>query len=459
MLPPAFSDDEQARIARLLYWILLGLIGLNLFDLALLLIYAPETVGTFWLNGVLVAACIVSFWLMRRGMVRPSSAVLCLTFWALLTYYACVSGGVTSPAFGFMTIVIIMGAVLLGVPGGVVFGLLSVVTAIGMHWAGNNGLLVLNEAPPTPGRLFATQTAIFVGLGIFMVISGWSVQKALTRTRQSEHTLAERNRQLQQEIVERQKAQQEQTAEAERGEKQRLELALQKERLDSFKELLGNISHDLKTPVTIINTSLYLLERVEDSERRKEKIANIRQEMTLLEKYIQDLLTLTRLDYAPEITVTTSDLNRLLTNLHDQFTLVAEEKSLTLHLQLDPAVPPILGDERELHRAMTNLVENAIHYTPNGGSVTLQTSLSEGDAVIQVSDTGIGIAPKDLSVIFDRFYRSDQARQLRPNGTGLGLAIVSRIVEMHGGSIEVQSLPGQGTTFQIRLPVASTTAV
>ena len=567
LTPPVFPDEEQTRIARLLHWLLLaGAIAL-IFDAAILAIFAPETLPTFWINGLLLAVILLSYWVMRRGLVRTASLVLCLSAWITITYYLAISGGVTSPAFGFLTTIIIAGAVLLGAGGAGVFGLLSIVTAIGLLWAGNSGWLTLMETPPTPSRLFATQTAIFLTLAILMGISGRNVQDALMRARRGERDLAERNRQLRQEITERERAQQEQArlaaileatsdlvgfsdkhgkilylnqagrrlaainpdddisqtgiadyhppeiaqlilneavphalrdgiwsgetillsregreipvsqviivhrsadgiveylstimrdiSEHKRAEHNRLELAVQKERLESFKEFLATISHDLKTPMSVINTSLYLLERLDNPKQRKEKIANIEQQMILLEHYIQDLLTLTRLDRAPELTFITLDLNRLLRQVQSRCALLAESRQVSMQLELDATIPPVLAEEQELYRALVNLVENALQYTPGGGSVVVKTYPSEDGVITAVSDTGVGIAREELPNIFERFYRSEGARQLRSGGTGLGLAIVKRIVDIHKGNIEVESTLGAGTTFRVWLPASS----
>jgi signal transduction histidine kinase len=113
-------------------------------------------------------------------------------------------------------------------------------------------------------------------------------------------------------------------------------------------------------------------------------------------------------------------------------------------------------DRRRVHQLILNLVENAVKYTPRGGNVVLQLSASNGRVLLTVSDSGIGIAPGDLPHIFDRFWRADSARTRtgeRP-GTGLGLAICKWIAEAHGGSVDVQSRPGRGTTFTVAFPQA-----
>ena len=120
------------------------------------------------------------------------------------------------------------------------------------------------------------------------------------------------------------------------------------------------------------------------------------------------------------------ELNTLLRAVQTNLAPAVEDKALTLHLQLEPQLPQVLADERSLYRAMTNLVENATYYTASGGSVTVTTRRDSADVMVEVADTGVGIEPDELPHVFDRFYRSQQAEQLRAGGTGLGLAIAKQ---------------------------------
>ena len=565
LTPPVFADEEQTRVARLLHWVLLSLLVATLFDTGILFALAPEILPSFWLNGVFFVILLLSFGIMRLGMVRTAGLLVSLTFWLLLVLYLLESGGVTSPSFGYFAVVIIFCAVLLGLPGALAIGALSIGVGVLLYIAGNNGWLTSIEPAPTPGRLLATNTTLFAILTLLMSISGRSVSNALNRARTDEQSLAERNQQLQAEIVRREQAQREQArlaaileatsdfvsianvsgkvlygnqaarrlfgisenalaettiadyhpaqitelifneaipaairdgtwsgetilltrdgheipvsqviiahrdadgaveytstilrdiSDRKQAEQQRLELALQEQRMASFKDFLAMISHDLKTPMSVIQTSLYLLERLDDPQRRKEKIENIQWQMTLLQKYIEDLLVLTRLNRVPELNFAPLDVNALLNEVQSRFLPAAEEKKISLNMLLSAALPRIPADKQELYHALANLIENAIYYTPAGGSVTVSTGSDETGVLIEVADTGIGIDPKELVHIFERFYRSEQAQQMHSGGTGLGLAIVKRIVEVHNGRIEIKSTPGTGTTFSIWLPLS-----
>ncbi len=232
-----------------------------------------------------------------------------------------------------------------------------------------------------------------------------------------------------------------------------LELALEKERGETFRKLIGNIAHDLKTPLAIINTSLYLLEKHTDLVKQQQKIDNIKRQTHLLDSFIQDLLAIARFDADPELRLTLVDVNELVMRIEADHHSMIEEKQLTFTLELEETLPPIQADQTDLHRAFANLVENALNYTPEGNSVALRTSNQNNRVMIEVVDTGIGIDEDTLPLIFDRFYRAPEAQAIVDGGSGLGLAIVKRVVEMHNGTIEVKSAPGKGTAFRVLLPI------
>ncbi len=563
--PPIFADEEKTRVARLLHWILLTLMGANFFDMAILAVFAPETLPTFWINLLLLGVSFFCFGLQRRGNVVAASLLLCFTTWGLLVGYCAISGGLASPAFGFFGMFIIFASILLGRRGAVISGAVCIFTAGILYGLGTTGQLMPLEQPPTMGRLFATNSAIFVSFLFLMTISEHSVLNSLTRARSGERELARRNEQLQQEIIRREQAQQEQArlvaiieatpdlvamsdlqgsttylnrsgrelygmaadadvttthiqdyhppetsrfileqaiptaiqtgiwrgetilrrcdgrdlpvsqvivahrgldgrveflstvmrdiSDRKQAERQRLEIALQEERLSSFKEFLGNVSHDLRTPLTVVQTSLYLLERADDPVRRHEKVEVIQEQVELVAKYIQDLLDLTRLNQAPEFNFAPLDLCIQVEGIRAAMAPAAEAKQIDLLMIAETESLPILADQRELNRALINLVENAIHYTPVGGRVELVVRQEGENVRLRVADTGIGIDKADVALIFERFYRSTKAKALRSGGTGLGLAIAKRIIEVHGGGIGVESTPGVGTTFIITLPL------
>ncbi|MCA9907867.1 MAG: PAS domain S-box protein, partial [Anaerolineae bacterium] len=236
------------------------------------------------------------------------------------------------------------------------------------------------------------------------------------------------------------------------AEVQRLQLALEKEKVVLLRQFIGDISHDLKTPLTIFKTYLYLLERITDPSQYKEKLQVLISTTHHLERVIEDLLTMSRLDGSIDLTLALLNLHSLIYSVDAKMRSLARQKNIQIALELDNSVPPIMADESELERALLNLVENAVKYTPVDGTITIRTHNRDDAVVIEVCDTGQGIDQTDLPHIFERFYRADKARSKENGGTGLGLAIVQKVVDMHSGRVEAESAVGQGSTFRVYLP-------
>ncbi|MCY7382259.1 MAG: ATP-binding protein, partial [Microcoleus sp. CAN_BIN18] len=166
----------------------------------------------------------------------------------------------------------------------------------------------------------------------------------------------------------------------------------------------------------------------------------------------EDLLLLTRID-AAATTITREwvavPLDELLEDLLDLWELQAQEKQITLKSNLGIGLS-VMGDGSQLTRLFSNLLGNAIHYTPTSGIVTVSLSQHNRSTIISVEDTGIGIAPEDVKLVFDRFWRADRARNRREGGLGMGLAIAQSIVQSHRGEISVTSQLGVGSCFQVK---------
>lgn len=237
-------------------------------------------------------------------------------------------------------------------------------------------------------------------------------------------------------------------------EQERLQMATEQERNLLFRHFVKDVAHDLKTPLTTIKMIGHLLAEVDDETRRARYLDILDEQTTHIERLLEDMLSMARLDMLPSLDLTPVNLNDLL-----QMILAGQEPTLRaaklgLNVDLAPGLPLILAEIHYLSRAIGNLLTNARNYTEPGGQITVRTRYTGDQISLEVSDTGIGISSADLPHIFERFYRADQARSANAGGTGLGLAIAEKIVQMHGGTIEVESLLGQGSTFRVRFPAS-----
>ncbi|MBI5931520.1 MAG: HAMP domain-containing histidine kinase [Chloroflexi bacterium] len=240
-----------------------------------------------------------------------------------------------------------------------------------------------------------------------------------------------------------------------RAEITRSEMVLEREKLQMMGTFVANISHDLKTPLSVLRNSLYLIDHSVDTVKNKQRMGVMQLQIDHLDHLIQDLLLISRLEYSLTLETTEVNLNHLFERAIQDILPSIEGKRLHLDVQLDPQLPPVRGAEQELYRAILNLIENAVNYTPSDGTIKVRCYADVDTVHIEVSDTGIGISGQDIKHIFDRYYRAETARATVHTGTGLGLSIVKRVVELHQGEIAVNSQIGEGTTFQILLPCAA----
>jgi signal transduction histidine kinase len=227
--------------------------------------------------------------------------------------------------------------------------------------------------------------------------------------------------------------------------------------LDQLKSrFFANVSHELRTPLTLL---LAPLERLLHDPTHtltpatRELLLNMQANAMRLLKLINDLLELVRLDAgALQSKQEPAVLSELLSGLVNAVRPMAEAKRLALELAVTPDLPSVLLDRDRLEKTVLNLLFNALKFTPAEGRVSLRAERKDPDLVLEVADTGVGIAEKDLDRVFDRFWQADDSTRRRSRGLGLGLALVKELTEAQGGSVSVRSAPGQGTTFTLRLP-------
>lgn len=220
------------------------------------------------------------------------------------------------------------------------------------------------------------------------------------------------------------------------------------------RELTANVSHELRTPLTSIKgfTETLLDGAVRDESTSRRFLAIINSEADRLVKLVDDLLDLSQLE-SKRVTLDLQPVNvaALVTHTVDKLQPLAQGSGLLLNQQT-PSDVWVTADRDRLEQVLTNLIDNALKYTPSGGRVDVRVARAQREVEISVSDTGQGIGPADLPHVFERFYRADRSRTRGSGGTGLGLAIARHIIEAHGGRIRVDSLLNKGTTFLFTIP-------
>jgi two-component system sensor histidine kinase SenX3 len=225
-------------------------------------------------------------------------------------------------------------------------------------------------------------------------------------------------------------------------------------RLDAVRrDFVANISHELKTPIGALSIlSEAVLEASDDPVAITRFATRMQTEAKRLSDLVQEIINLSRIqDYDPLKNATPILLSDLILQAMDESRLSAESREIKIEFMNKNEVS-ILGDATQLEMAISNIIENAINYSPDKTNVVIVLSNVDGLAEVKVKDQGIGISDEDIERIFERFYRVDPARSRATGGTGLGLSIVKHIITNHGGDITVWSEQGEGSTFTIRLP-------
>jgi two-component system phosphate regulon sensor histidine kinase PhoR len=229
----------------------------------------------------------------------------------------------------------------------------------------------------------------------------------------------------------------------------------QRRRLEVLRrDFVANASHELKTPVAALRVlaETLLTALTDDPAAGRGFAVRIGREAERLDTLVRDLLDLSRVERGT-LDVEPVDLVGLAKEVVGGYADRAEERRIRLRTELRPNVA-MRGDRAQLGLLLSNLIDNAVRYTPSRGTVRVRLDGGESRAVLQVTDTGEGIPAGELPRIFERFYRVDKARARQTGGTGLGLAIVRHVAESHGGTVTVDSELGRGTTFTVTLPVA-----
>jgi signal transduction histidine kinase len=222
------------------------------------------------------------------------------------------------------------------------------------------------------------------------------------------------------------------------------------------RDLIANVSHDLRTPLATLQgyiETLLLKDKNLTGEERQDYLKTAIKHCERLNKLVHNLLELAKLDSC-EIVVThePSNLGELAQDVVQKFQLATREKNITISITIEKDIPFVNADIGLIERVLENLIENAVRYTYQGGSICLILTPHNQNVTLKIKDTGCGILEEELPHIFNRFYQLDKSRKGQPGHSGLGLAITKRILELHERSIEVTSTPNSGTTFTFQLP-------
>jgi len=233
---------------------------------------------------------------------------------------------------------------------------------------------------------------------------------------------------------------------------ERLEAAFKK-----ITQFTADASHELRTPIAVMRTRAELsLRKTRTVDEHREALRQVHSGLEKTSDLVEKLMLLARADYGSEVLqLSTENLGDIVHDACSQGRTLSETKQVTFHEQIPDFPVWVQADAHALGRLFLILIDNAIKYTATGGRVEVLVASDNGSALATVRDTGIGIAAEELPNIFERFYRVDKARSRESGGVGLGLSIGRWIAEAHGGTVEVQSTPGRGSIFQVRLPLAS----
>ncbi len=240
------------------------------------------------------------------------------------------------------------------------------------------------------------------------------------------------------------------------AEQREFDLALEHERVRLLSRFIRDASHEFRTPLAIINTSLYFLGKQADPEMQRVQRDKIAAQVEQINTLLEDMLTMSRLDDREPLNLSDVDINALLASIAQSGSTPPTQQA-SISLDLAEELPPVRGDVAQLRRALNNLYQNAIQYSTERGSIQISTRQLGDYILITVHDSGIGIDQAAQSHIFERFFRNDDAHSTA--GLGLGLPMTQAIIEAHGGAIQLQSASGQGSTFTVQLPATTTSAI
>lgn len=415
-------DPDDSRRRRLLNILLFALTVVSVLTAAIALI-SPDAASTLALLGFGLAATNGIIYVINRyfsGVVASAIFLVMLTL--VISFGDDPVEVVQGRTLFFLSVPIIAGSILMRPNASFwVAGLISVISAS------------LSRAAGIPVNLVAVLGFFTLAFGSWL--SARTLEAALTDLR----TI---NRELD-----------------ERVEARTTELAEANERLKELDRLksrfVSDVSHELRTPVSNLMIYMDILELENRPDQRTSYLSVLREETNRLTQLVNDVLDISHLDLGVyrKVEAQQIDLNAMIEKLVSGLEVRAGVLGLKLDVSLTDQPAEVLGTKEQLTRVVTNLLGNAIKYTEKGG-IGVATWLENGSIVLEIKDTGIGIAPEDLEHVYERFYRGENVSQSTIPGTGLGLAIAHEIIESLGGEIKIESELGVGTSVRVNLPTA-----
>lgn len=222
------------------------------------------------------------------------------------------------------------------------------------------------------------------------------------------------------------------------------------------REFVSNVSHELRSPLASIRAMTETLQdgALNDPNTAQDFLTRIQSDVQRMTKIVNELLELSRLESGQvPIHLVPINLHTVVQEIESRFDMGTAGKRLTLETHVPDDIPFVMGEADKLNQVLRNLIENAVKFTGDGGTISISAETTDRWVEVKVKDTGVGIAPEHLPHVFERFYKVERSR--RNGGTGLGLAIVKHLVQAHGGDIKAESVEGEGSTFSFTLPRAS----
>lgn len=431
---PVFPhDEEKTRTARLLNIILITVMCLVMLFSVPAFVMTPQ-IGRILIELVLAFWSLLMLLLLHRGHVRLAGFLLSITLWLVVSYGTYEAGGFRGSTMSAYFGIILIAELLLGIWAGVVLGGLSIAVTGWMIYAEAHDLLPVPPSYVTQITLWIEFSVVVVGVVALLSLVMNSLHQALERARRNEKELAVK-------VVEVQ------------------ELAQKAIDASEFKtRLIARISHELRTPLgAIMGMADILHQNVLGPlpPPQQDLIERILNNSYALETVIGELLDQSQIESGQlRLTQEAFSPEMLAQMVHSTCLPLAQRKGLSLELEIAPGLQPVVvGDENRTAQIMQNLVTNAIKFTETGYVAMLVCPEGDSHWSFEVSDTGIGMSPETLSIIFEPFRQADETPLRRAGGVGLGLAIVKQLLLVMHGTIHVESEVGRGSKFTVLLPI------